>query len=180
MGLINFTDIDCLATIDKTNKIINFNGQEIQIVNYLSASDKFDLIITTVQKAFSNSGFFDDFKAQLYFNLNVMYLYTNIVFSLEDREDEFALFDKLKRSGLMDAVLAEIDTKELEILYSYVLSMQNRIAEYNNTTAAVVSSFLETLPEKLKSVRDFVNGFDPEKLQVIREVANNMSNSIRN
>ena len=36
MGLINYKDIDFNKSINKENKIINFNGSEIQIVNCLS------------------------------------------------------------------------------------------------------------------------------------------------
>ena len=37
MSLINYKDIDFKSTINRTNKIINFNGVEIQILNYLSS-----------------------------------------------------------------------------------------------------------------------------------------------
>jgi hypothetical protein len=162
---------DFQKKIDKTNKVIDFNGSEIQIVKYLSASDKYDLIMSTLQKSFAGNGMFDDFKAGVYFSLNVIYLYTNITFSAEDRADEFGLYDTLKNSGLMNAVMAEIDEEELDDLFDDMLAMQRRITTYNNTTAAVISEFIDSLPEKFAKVTEFVNNLNPEKLQAMKEMA---------
>lgn len=172
MGLINFKDIDFNQSIDKTNKVINFNGNEIQIVNYLSASDKYDFIMNVVFKSLDGDGIFDIFRADVYFNLNIIYLYTNIIFTAEDRANEFELYDTLKRSGLIDAVKAEIDEVELETLHSYILQTQSRVTSYNRTTAATINNFLKTLPEKLEKVKEFINNFDPDKLQILKDVVN--------
>lgn len=90
MGLINYKDIDFNKSINKVNKTINFNGSEIQVVNYLSAQDKYDLIMVTIQKAFEK-GIYNEYKLKVYFDLHIVYMYTNIVFTAEDRADEVGL-----------------------------------------------------------------------------------------
>ena len=172
MGLINFKDIDFNKSIDKTNKVINFNGNEIQIVNYLSASDKYDFIMSVVFKSLDRDNIFDSFRADIYFDLNIIYLYTNIVFSAEDRVDEFSLYDTLKRSGLIDAVKAEIDEKELELLRNHIFQTQSRVVSYNRTITATVNGFIKTLPEKFEEVKKLINGFDLEKIVALKDIAN--------
>lgn len=170
MSLINFKDIDFEKSIDKTNKTINFNGNEIEIVNYLSTNDKYDLIMITLQKSFEKN-IYNPFRMDIYFDLNVIYLYTNIVFSEEDRLDEAALYDTLKRSGLIDAVMAEIDEKELRLLKSYIYELSEIIIKYRNTFGAVVGSFIEQLPQNMEKAKEIIGNFDPEKYQGILSLA---------
>jgi hypothetical protein len=170
MSLINYKDIDCNKSIDKTNKVINFNGQEIEIVNYLSTNDKYDLIMITLQKAFEKN-IYNSFKMDIYFDLNVVYLYTNLVFDSEDREDESQLYDTLKRSGLIDAVKAEIPEEELNYLKSCVLRMSDTIIKYRNTFGAVLGAIVEQLPEHMEKAKDFIQEFDTEKYAGLLDLA---------
>lgn len=171
MGLINYKDIDFKKSINKENKVINFNGSEIQIVNYLSANDKYDLIMITLQKSLDKN-IYNPFKIDMYFDLNIIYLYTNIIFSNEDRVDEVELYDILKRSGLIDAVKAEIDINELEQLKSYIWLLTEMITKYRNTFGAVIGSFIEQLPANMEKAKDIIGEFEPEKYQGLLDIAN--------
>jgi hypothetical protein len=170
MSLINFKEIDFNKSIDKTNKVINFNGQEIEVVNYLSANDKYDLIMITLQKSFEKN-IYNPFKIDMYFDLNVVYLYTNIVFDAEDRLDEAALYDTLKRSGLMDAVKAEIDSDELWDIKNTIWQLSEIILKYRNTFGAVVGAFIEQLPQNMEKAKDIIGEFDPEKWKGLMSMA---------
>lgn len=180
MSLINFSDIDFNKSINKPNKVITFNGSEIEVINYLSSSDKYDLITSTIQKAFPKNGIFDDFRTKVFFNLNIVYLYTNIVFSAKERANEFELYDTLSQSGLLELIKAEIDEKELEELYNTIIITQERIIAYNNTTASIIYDFIETIPEKFKQFRDFMNSFDKEKIQSIKDLAQSFAVGMKN
>jgi hypothetical protein len=171
MSLINYKEIDFNESIDKTNKVINFNGQEIEVVNYLSANDKYDLIMITLQKSLEKN-IYNPFKIDMYFDLNVVYLYTNIVFDAEDRLDEAALYDTLKRSGLMDAVKAEINSDELWDIKNTIWQLSEIITKYRNTFGAVVGSFIEQLPVNMEKAKEIISEFDPEKYQDILSMAN--------
>ena len=170
MALINFNDINVNQSIDKSNKIINFNGSEIEIVKYLSTNDKYDLIMVTLQKAFEKN-IYNSFKMDTYFDLNVVYLYTNILFSTEDREDEAALYDTMKRSGLIDAVKAEIDPEELSYLKDCVVRMSDTIIKYRNTFGAVIGGFIDQLPQNMEAAKEVIGEFDSEKYKGLFELA---------
>lgn len=173
MSLINFKDIDSNKSINKTNKTINFNGSEIQIINYLSANDKYDLIMITLQKALDRN-IYNPFKIDLFFDLNVVYLYTNIIFDTDDREDEFALYDNLKQSGLIDAIKAEIPTEELDYLKSCIWQLTDIIIKYRNTFGSVFSNFIEQLPQNMEKAKDIVENIDPNKYQHFLSMASQL------
>ena len=42
----------------------------------------------------------------MYFNLNIVYLYTNLIFTEEERKDEEKLYDELKRHLSYEALAA--------------------------------------------------------------------------
>jgi hypothetical protein len=170
MGLINYKNIDFNKSIDKTNKIINFNGSEIQIVNYLSANDKYDLIMITLQKSFDKN-IYNSFKLDVYFDLHIVYMYTNIMFSNEDKLDEMALYDTLKRSGFIDIIKSNIDENELKELKEYIYTLSEVIIKYRNTFGAVVGTFAQQLPENMEKAKELIGEFDPDKYKGLLEIA---------
>ncbi len=68
------------------------------MLQYLPAQDKYDLLMITLQKSLEN-GAYNEFKLNLYFELNLVYMYTNISFTEKQREDEFKLYDTLESNG---------------------------------------------------------------------------------
>ena len=177
MGLINYSEIDCKQSIHNENKTINFNGSEIEILSYLPTSDKYDLIMITLQKAFEKN-IYNSFKLDVYFDLNVVYSYTNIIFSSEDRIDEGKLYDTLKQSGLIDKVKAEIDEEELKYLKNSIISLSEVIIKYRNTFGSVIESFIEQLPNNMEQAKSIIGEFDQEKWQSFLALATQVKTNI--
>ena len=165
MGLINYKDIDFNKSIDKENKVINFNGLEIQIVQYLSTNDKYDLVMGTLQKSLMQNNIFNPFKIDMYFDLHVVYMYTNILFSIDDRADEIAIYDTLKKSGLIDRVKAEIDEVELNQLKGYIYQLAELISKDKNTFGSIVNNLIEQLPQFAEKIQTVASKIDPEMIQ---------------
>jgi hypothetical protein len=176
MALINYKDIDFNKSINKELKTFDFNGSEIAIVPYLSINDKYDLVMVTLQKSLEK-GIYNHVKMDMYFELHIIYMYTNIQIDNEDREDEAGLYDTFKRSGLIDKVLENIDENEIETLWTYIYEMEEIIMQYRNTFGAVVGSFIEQLPENMEKAKEVVEGFDPEKIQSLTNLLSSISNS---
>lgn len=162
MGLINFNEIDFTQSIKKENTIINFNGNEIQIVPYLSAHDKYDFITITLQKAFDN-GIYNDLKLQMYFDLNLIYMYTNVVFSREDRVDEELLYDTLKTSGFIDIVKEHINEKDE--LWSLLKMTEVKMYDYKSSFLTFIIEAISNLPNKAQQAVETLQQIDPALLQ---------------
>lgn len=164
MGLINYKDIDFNKSINKELKTFDFNGSEIAVVPYLSINDKYDLVMITLQKSLEK-GIYNHVKLDMYFELHIIYMYTNIQVDNADREDEAALYDTFKRSGLIDKVLEQIDENEIDTLWTYIYEMEEIIMSYKNTWGAVIGNLIETLPENMEKAKNIIENFDPEKLE---------------
>lgn len=162
MALINFKDIDFDKSINKTNTIIDFNGSQIEILPDISISDKYDLVMVTLQKSFEK-GIYNPVKLEMYFDLNLIYLYTNIVFSIEDRTDEEALYDTLYRSGLVAKVRENINDTDILFLHSAITDIAELVMKYRSSFGSAFSTFVEELPANMEKVQEIISNFDAEK-----------------
>lgn len=181
MSVINFKDINCKQLINKENKIFEFNGQEVQVIPYLSIGEKYQLIMATLAKADDN-GIFNPLKRNMHFKLNIVFMYTNLVFDAEDRMDEDALYDILTQCGLIQLVLDNMNDMELAEL-SYMLdSTETKINQYNAGVSGMVDKILhaiEGLPEKFDKALTILKEMAPE-MQNFIDMKNNNSNNNTN
>lgn len=176
MGLINYKEIDFKKSIDNENKIVDFNGSEIRVLNYLPTHEKNDLIMITLQKSFENN-IYNYYKLKMYFDLHLIYLYTNIVFDAEDRANEEGLYDLLKKSRLINAVTAVIDPIEIETLWNDLLMVKESLEKYQNSFAGFLNDTLDELSEKVKdgtkllkdlNIQDYLKE-NPQILQLLQQ-----------
>ena len=157
----------------KTNeeiKEVNFNENKIEVKQYLPISDKIDLIDISLQEA-KEGNLYNPLKVDMYFHLNLIYLYTNINFTDKQKEDEEKLYDTLNSTGLIDAIIAEIPEKE----YNYLRNMANEKVEndlkYNTTAASLIAKLIEDLPRNAQAAADILENFDKTKFQNVIDFA---------
>ena len=159
MANVSFNSLKLSA--NKDVNIVEFNNTKIEILKYLPIEDKNDLVQITMQKSFMD-GYFNDILLDVYFHLNIIYLYTNLNITEKQREDELKLYDKIYSSGLMAAVLSQISEDEYNYLYNALKSQTNNFLKYKNSAAAVVQSFVQDLPANAAAAADIVNNWDAD------------------
>ena len=81
-----------LKTKEEYNSVQLQEGVEIKVLKYLPIQDKIDLVQIALQKAEEN-GVYNEMKLDMYFNLYLIYMYTDLEFTEEEKADEFALYD---------------------------------------------------------------------------------------
>lgn len=151
-------------------KEIDFEGNKIEVKQYLSISDKIDLIDITLQKA-KEDRLYNPLKVEMYFNLYLVYLYTNIKFTDKQKEDEEKLYDILDSNGLIDAIITAIPEKEYNSLLSKANQKIINELKYNTTTAAIISKIIDDLPAQAQAMADIIDNFNPEKFQNVIDFA---------
>ena len=156
--------------IDKTYNTITFNDKQIKIAKYLPIEDKIDLIQNAFQKSLEG-GIFNDLKLDMYFNLGIIYLYTDITFTEKQREDEFKLYDSFQSTGLLDMIIQAIDESEYDALLGYLKQMKQDIITYKNSAAALIQTFVQDLPKNAEAAANIVDNFDPNKYQQLLGLA---------
>lgn len=157
--------------VNNNVKKIKFLDQEIEIKDYLPIKDKCDLIEIALQKAEEN-GIFNEVKLEQYFNLNIVYLYTDLVFTAEQRFDEDNLYDILESNGIIDFVIKNIPESEYEFLYAKYTDMISSKKAYYLSAAATIRSVIQDLPANAAAARDIIDNIDPKAFKNIQSLVN--------
>lgn len=156
--------------VDKITSTFDFEGNKIEVLNYLPIEDKYDLVMITLQKAEEN-GIYNPLKLDIYFHLHLVYMYTNLSFTDKQKEDELKLYDCLKSSGFIYQFMNALDDDEYNYLFEMMQDTVNDYMNYRNTAGAVLQSIIQDLPRNAQAAADIVDSFDKEKFKAVVDFA---------
>lgn len=151
-------------------KTVKIGEAEIQVLQYLPIEDKIDLIDIALQNAKEN-GIYDEMKLDMYFNLYLVFMYTNLEFSDEERADLAKLYDELESNGIFLDIIEAIDQDEYNNLIDYLEIMKENNQVYMTSAAALLQSFIQDLPQNAATAAEIVDNFDKEKYKEVVEFA---------
>ena len=158
------------ASLKLKNKIetekFDFEGHQIEVLQYLPIEDKYSLVNITLQEAREGS-IYNPVKIDWYFHLNLIYMYSNITFTDKQREDEAKLYDTLVSNGLMDTIISKIPDNEYQTLFGYIGSLMDDTLNYKNSLSGTLSELVQSLPERAEQMQKIVDNFDKEKYQEV-------------
>ena len=168
MAILNYKDLN--LSIKKINRKFKWGDKEIEVLGYLPIESKYDIVMITLQKSFED-GIYNQIKLDMYYHLNLVYAYTNLTFSDEERTDEAKLYDEMMDSGFMIEFLKNLDVKA----YTEMQEDIDNIAELKMKNDASAASFLRTfvddLPGGLERAQQIVDNFNPEQYQAVKNFA---------
>ena len=168
MAKVSYTNLK--LKLNNEIKEIEFNGQKIEVLQYLPIEEKYSLVNITLQKA-REGAIFNPIKLDVYFHLNLIYLYTNINFTDKQREDEFKLYDLLLSSGLLDQIIEAIPSEEYDYICEQIDNLEEDLLNLDNTLASLVRNIIENLPLQAEEMQKIVDNFDQEKFQNVLNFA---------
>lgn len=147
-------------------KEIDFNGNKIEVKQFLPIQDQIDLIDITLQKS-KEENLYNPLKVNMYFHLNLIYLYTNLSFTDKQREDEEKIYDILDSNGLIDEVVKAISERQyVDLLNKTAEKIENEL-KYNTTAASILAKFIDDLPKNAEAAKTIMDNFDKDKYQEV-------------
>ena len=144
------------------------NEVEIEVRRYLPIEDKIDLIEKKKKKAEEN-GIYNEMKLAMYFDLYIIYMYTNLEFTDEEKMNEYKLYNELESNGVITAVLGALE--EYEILFHYLNIMKEAKIRYKTSAAAMIQTFIQDMPKNAEAMSEIVDNFDKEKYKEVVDFA---------
>lgn len=164
MAKVSYTNLKLKTDISV--KEITYNNTKIEILQYLPVEEKYDLVMITLQKA-KESNLYNPIKLETYFNLNLVYLYSNISFTEKQKENEAKLYDTLKSNGLIDAIIEAIPENEYNELLDYVDTLVEKFENNEKSFAAKLADFMDELPDKMAEAAQIAENFNPEQFKEV-------------
>jgi hypothetical protein len=166
---MKYSDMN-LKIDNATVEISVFPDFNIKVLQYLPIEDKNDIIQIALQNSEEN-GVYNLLKMRMFFNLYIVYLYTDLEFTDEEKLDPSKIYNELVSNGIMDAIYSSLDREEIEELETILEKTLKMKIEYRQTLASVLTSFVENLPINAESAMDIINKFNPEDFQRVIEFA---------
>lgn len=168
-------------------KIANFNGNNIEVKQYLPVQDKINLVGTAFvsgKKIKDGLEVIDDCSIIVAFRLLLVQAYTNIKYN-----NNLKNYDLLCETGLYDLVRENIPMEELnnleEMLHSVVRNGKSENKQRNSIVFIIkglvdkmidffsdekgVDKFIKKMDKFIVNAKKVVDGFDPNKMDFVKE-----------
>ena len=150
-----------LKTKDQT-RTISIQGQDINVLQYLPARDKNDLVQIALQNSREN-GVINEVKLEVYFNMYIVYFYTDLFFEEEEKANPDQLYDELQSSGILTRILGAMDENEYNNLLDYLDKMREAQDVYENSATGVIKMFIQDLPKNATEAAQILKDIDLDK-----------------
>ncbi len=160
METISFNDLQLSKKEDY--KTFKFQDKEIQVLQYLPIESKITLSELALQQS-EYEGVYNELALSAYFYTYVIFFYTNLEFTDEQKQNIFDTFDILETNNIISEVLQLIPENEWEELREFIDIQKVRNMTYKKSAAYLISQFINELPEQMDKVGEIINSFNPQK-----------------
>lgn len=170
MAKVPFTKLGLVK--NQEIKSFEYNGQVIEVKQYLPIQEKLNLIADVIESAHDQQQEFSNpIKVEVFLAINVIKYYTNITFTEKQLETPEKLYDLLVSKGFMSMVIENMFEREYSILYEDLIDMIESIYKYQNSLSGILKSMsqdysnLEFDAQKIQS--DLA---DPNNLELLKNI----------
>lgn len=158
--------------LDTSTKEVHWNGETIEVLQYLPVKQKIDLITNTINSStVEDVNYYNPITLSVLEQLNLVFYYTNINFTDKQKEDLMGLFDKLSSSGLMQEIFAAIPDEEIDTIHEYLESTVGAIYEYNQSALGILDSLHQDYDNLNFDINKLQNEIsNPENATLLKEI----------
>lgn len=169
MAKVSFTKFG--LKVDQPIKTIEYNGQVIEIKQYLPFNDKMAAIEAALAAATDEQKFLNPVRVEFFTRMEILYRYTNINFTDKQKEDEAKLYDLFQTSGLWTRIWEQIPQCETAFILDSAIKSAAAISEYQVSMMGILDTMgqnydatkfdVETLQKSLN---------DPNSIPLLKEI----------
>lgn len=154
-------------------KVITLYDQEIEIKQYIPIEDELELIgdVINQEEASDSNKFLNIIKLKMFFDLEVVFYFSNIVFTDKQKENLPKLYDLLDYNSVIEEVAAAMPEGLYEGLWNDTLNMADRIYEQTNSAFGILDSIstdYSNLNLDIDGLRDKLA--NAENLDIVKDV----------
>jgi hypothetical protein len=120
-------------------KTIEWNGQNIEIKQYLPIETKLDLISDIANKSLDDNPYYNPARIKIFIRLEIILAYANINTTDKQREDIFKLYDMFA-GEFGDKIIEAIPVSEYNFIKSTTWDIIEGIYKYKNSAMGIMES----------------------------------------
>lgn len=171
MAKVSFSKLG--LTKNTAIKNIEFNGQNIEVKQYLPIDDKADLTTLVLNTVLANQDnrFANPMQIRLSTVLGIIEKYTNINFTDKQKEDPSKLYDLIVSSGLWDLILGAMDEGEYDEMLVNIDKAIASYYKYYNSIFGILDSINKDYNNVNLDASNIIKELaDPDKVGFLKEV----------
>lgn len=171
MAKISLTKLGLAKDKINSSMPLEWNGQQIEIKQYLPINDKLILISNVINSSLDGNNFYNPLKIELFTMLAIVEVYTNISFTDKQKEDPCKLYDLLESNGLIIAIINAIPKEEYETLVETIEEQTKSIYSYNNSIYGILDTISQDYSKLNLDATEIQQKIsDPENLTLLKDI----------
>lgn len=154
-------------------KTITLYDQEVEVKQYIPIEDELELIgdVINQEEASDSNKFLNIVKLKMFFDLEIVFYFSNIVFTDKQKENLPKLYDLLDYNSVIEEVAAAMPEGLYEGLWNDTINMADRIYEQTNSAFGILDSIstdYSNLNLDIDGLRDKLAS--AENLDIVKDV----------
>lgn len=161
--------------LTKNNNIknIEYNGQNIEIKQYLPVNEKAILVATILNYITNNqeNRFPNPMQIEVFTVLGIIEKYTNISFTDKQKEDSAKLYDLITSSGLWDLISNNLNMDDYTLLLNFINKTIESYYNYINSVFGILDDLQKDYEKINFDATEIQKKLgDPEQLQLLKDI----------
>lgn len=169
MSKVSFTKLG----LTKNTGIASFdwNGQTVEVKQYLPIQEKLDLISSVVNNCQDENSFINEGKMSMFMNLEIVYRYTNINFTKKQKSDPTKLYDLLAGSGFFDDIFEVLPQTEYRCIITWLSNTVKSFYEYRNSVYGILDAIKTDYSKTNLNITELLSSLEgSEDIGLIKEI----------
>lgn len=156
---------------NKTVQVFNYNGQEVEVKQYLPVNEKLELISRVINLSADENNFANPLKISVFSVLEIIETYTNINFTEKQKNDPCKLYDLLVGNGISTLILSLIPELELAELLTAIDDSVTAVYNYHNSALGILEVVQQDYSGMSLDATNIQQAIaDPENLTLLKDV----------
>lgn len=164
---MKFSEINVTTSGPKT---LLYNGKNIAVKQYLPLVDKMNILEMVIQTADAGT-ILNTLVLDAIFEVYLLFKYTDIEFTEEEKKDVLNIYDTLENTGLIEEVIKTIPESEYKLLRDNLELMIGDYKDYRNSAKGCVDAISIFAPTAAEKFNEEVEKIDTEKLENVTNLA---------
>ena len=165
---------------EQSVSIVEWNGQEIEVLNYLPIQEKLDLISRIVNSSLDDNNFANPARLNIFTIMEILYTYTNINFTAKQRENFLDTYDLFVSSGLWHKIFEVLKERgEYDYIQYTTSDVVNEIYKYRDSALGIIEAIQADYRNlDLDATAIQAKLADKENMQFIKTVMDNLGGGV--
>ena len=174
MAKISYSKLKC--TVNENKVPVQIGENTIAVKQYLPINEKLELISNVINQAHEEDyNFANPVKIDVYTTMEIIFTYTDIVFTEKQKESFAKTYDQLYSSGIAQLIIDAIPEQELSIIRQGVKDSLNAFYEYQNSIYGILNNLKTDYSDLDLNVETIANKLtNMENMDLIKDVMNKM------